>query len=245
MITPLLFVATQALPAQEGVHWELLIRDRDNRGLFIDPTSISRNGDIVHFTGRIDGRVAGSPETRFMIIRAAIDCGRRSIAMLAGDAYAEDGRRIATRRIQPSEVTYEAIGRDQGFSLFHTRVCSAPAAFPSLPAPDAVQWELLASVPEGRLLIDPASIARNGDVVQFTGRIDASPARPPGTRIMIVRIAIDCRRHTFAMLAGDAYGEGGARTGSRRVLPGQIRYEPIGPEGTALFEPHVCVAPRH
>jgi hypothetical protein len=242
MIVPLLFLAAQALPAPDAVQWELLAETSSGGRLLIDPASISRNGDVVQFTSRLDGRPLQPPGTTMMILRAAMDCRRHMLAMLAADAYGEDGRLLRSRRSQPSEITYEPIGGNNGFFLFEPRVCPGPAALPTLPAPDAVQWELVDVPREGRLLIDPASIAREGDVVRFTGRFDGRPGRAPSTNVAIVRIAIDCRRHTFTILALDRYGESGARTFSSRVRP-QNGEEPIRPNGLGLYEPRVCRTP--
>lgn len=110
-----------------------------------------------------------------------------------------------------------------------------------LPAPGAVQWELVAEEREGRTSIDPASLARDGDVVTFLLRLDAAAPTAEGFRVQIVRLAVDCRRRALGIRSADAYGEDGRFANS--VEAPEVEFVPLGTSpGHERLVQRVCPA---
>ncbi|HEV7661057.1 MAG TPA: surface-adhesin E family protein [Allosphingosinicella sp.] len=95
-----------------------------------------------------------------------------------------------------------------------------------LPAPGSVRWERMIEEPSGASYIDPASLARDGDVVRFLNRTDRS-AQGDEIRMLVVRVAVDCRQRLIGMVEGDAYGEGGRFLRSIPAQAGGVAFQPL------------------
>src|SRR4051812_29428465 len=85
----------------------------------------------------------------------------------------------------------------------------AAAILQTLPAPGSVHWEAVAEDATGRFPIDPASSARDGDIVRFLLRAISPRTEADGVRSAVVRYLVDCRRRTVAAEAADFYRQGG------------------------------------
>jgi hypothetical protein len=109
------------------------------------------------------------------------------------------------------------------------------------PAPGTIAWEPVGEDRAGAYAIDPASIARDGDVVRFLLRATAARAEPDGTSWALVRYAIDCRRRTIAAESADFYRADGSLAYARHSGGGWGEPEAIGPERqrTGIFQ-RVC-----
>jgi hypothetical protein len=124
-----------------------------------------------------------------------------------------------------------------------TAILAAALAAQLLPAPGAVRWERLLDEPPGTSYIDPASLARDGDIVRFLNRSDRNDRANP-VRMLVVRVAIDCRRRLIGMVEADTYGEGGRLLRSIPAQAGGIAFQPLGvaPGPDRVFQ-RVCGAP--
>ena len=130
-----------------------------------------------------------------------------------------------------------------------TAILAAALAAQLLPAPATVRWERVIEEPGGASYIDPASLARDGDVVRFLNRTDRAAATGPdaaeGIRMIIVRVAIDCRQRLIGMVEGDAYGEGGRFLRSIPARAGGVGFQPLPPApGPDSVFRRVCAAGR-
>lgn len=117
-------------------------------------------------------------------------------------------------------------------------------ALQALPAPGAVQWELVVDDREGQTYIDPASLVRDGDVVRVLNRLDPSPAMRPQRMPVVVRVVFDCRRITFGLEAYDQYDDGGrfVRSGAASA---QVNLQPLGSSPSHnRMHARVCGRPR-
>jgi hypothetical protein len=110
--------------------------------------------------------------------------------------------------------------------MMPTAILAAALAAQILPAPGNVRWERMLDEPSGASYIDPASLARDGDVVRFLNRTDRS-AQGDEIRMLVVRVAIDCRRRLIGMVEGDAYGEGGRFLRSIPAQAGGVAFQPL------------------
>ena len=97
-----------------------------------------------------------------------------------------------------------------------------------LPAPAAVRWEKVAEEADGHSFLDPASIRREGDLARLVVRTDLRAARPDTIRMLVLRIAIDCRRRTIGIQSGDSYAEDGSFVRSVEAPSGAINFVPLG-----------------
>jgi len=127
-----LALAAQALPApgaapDAAIAWETLEHDGDGR-ILLDPRSIRRNGDFVHFTIRLE---ANDPERQPFAsaeMRVVIDCVRRTRGYEAGRSYDRDGRLLQSRETAPADVEMAPFGDDSSNLLFHRRLCPGAGA---------------------------------------------------------------------------------------------------------------------
>src|SRR5436305_2665284 len=120
----------------------------------------------------------------------------------------------------------------------------AALALQTLPAAGAVRWEAAGEDQAGRYAIDPASIARDGDIVRFLLRAEAIVAQPDGTNLALVRYEIDCRARTVAAQSADFYRRDGTFAYARRRGAGWGAAEPIGPQRSrAMVFRRVCPGP--
>lgn len=110
--------------------------------------------------------------------------------------------------------------------IMPTAILAAALAAQLLPAPGIVRWERMLDEPGGASYIDPASLAREGDVVRFVNRTDRT-AGGDEIRMLVVRVAIDCRRRLIGMVEGDAYGEGGRFLRSIPAQAGGVAFQPL------------------
>lgn len=128
-----------------------------------------------------------------------------------------------------------------------TAILAAALAAQILPAPGNVRWERMIEESSGASYIDPASLARDGDVVRFLNRTDrqaeAGAGAAEGIRMLVVRVAIDCRRRLIGMVEGDAYGEGGRFLRSIPAQAGGVAFQPlaVAPGPDRVFQ-RVCAA---
>jgi hypothetical protein len=104
---------------------------------------------------------------------------------------------------------------------------AAALAVQILPAPGTVRWELMVEEPSGSSFLDPASLVRNGDLVRYVNRTDRLVDQGDGIRMLIVQVAIDCRRRMLGFVQGDAYGEGGRFLRSVPGRPGGPAMQPL------------------
>lgn len=119
-------------------------------------------------------------------------------------------------------------------------ILAAALAAQTLPAPGAVQWEEVAQDGGGRYAIDPASIARDGDIVRFVMRATGAQANADGTDAAVVRYVMDCRRRTWGVLAADAY-RGAAFAFSRETEAAEVEMRPVAADsGEARLQRRAC-----
>ena len=118
---------------------------------------------------------------------------------------------------------------------------AAALAAQILPAPGNVPWERVADESGGPSFIDPRSLARDGDVARFLNRTDRVRDNGDGVRVIVARMAIDCRRRMVGFVEGDTYGEGGRFLRSVRFGPERIAFQPlpVGPGPDRVFR-RVC-----
>jgi len=126
-------------------------------------------------------------------------------------------------------------------------ILAAALAAQILPAPGTVRWELMVEESSGSSFLDPASLERDGDVVRYLNRSDRLVDQGDGIRMLVVRVAIDCRRRTIGFVGGDAYGEGGRFLRSVPARPGGPEMHPLdagaGPD-RVLARVCAAAAPR-
>ena len=117
------------------------------------------------------------------------------------------------------------------------------ASQPVLPEPGAnVGWEQIIADADGRILIDPASIRRAGDVARFTVRMVTAEGREGANFAeAIMAVVLDCRARTHGFEAGRAFDRAGRQIHARAVAAGEVQLSPIG-EGSAEADYHrrVC-----
>jgi hypothetical protein len=101
-------------------------------------------------------------------------------------------------------------------------------AVQTLPAPAAVRWEEVAEEADGHSFLDPASLRREGDLARLVVRTDLRTARPDLIRMLVLRIAIDCRNRTIGIQSGDSYAEDGRFVRSVEAPAGAIAFQPLG-----------------
>ena len=103
------------------------------------------------------------------------------------------------------------------------------AAQPALPGPGAtVTWEQIVADADGRILIDPASIRREGDRVRFTVRMVTAEGREGANFAeAIMAVVLDCRARTQGFEAGRAFDREGREINARTVVPGEVQLSPI------------------
>jgi hypothetical protein len=116
-------LAAQVLPGPGTVRWERMI-DEPSGASYIDPASLARDGDVVRFLNRTD-RAVGGDEIRMLVVRVAIDCRRRLIGMVEGDAYGEGGRFLRSIPAQAGGVAFQPLAVAAGPDLVFRRVCGA------------------------------------------------------------------------------------------------------------------------
>jgi hypothetical protein len=112
-----------------------------------------------------------------------------------------------------------------------TTILLAALAAQLLPPPGPVRWERLTEDSLGVTYIDPASLARDGDVVRFITRTDrlaqAGDDAAGGINMLVVRVAIDCRRRLIGMAERDLYDDGGRFVQSIPAEAGGIAFHPL------------------
>jgi hypothetical protein len=100
-----------------------------------------------------------------------------------------------------------------------------------LPAPGPARWEPLIEESQGVTYIDPASLARDGDIVRFTTRTEltarAGDDDAGGVNMLVGRMAIDCRRRLIGMVERDLYDAGGRFVQSMPAEAGGIVFHPL------------------
>lgn len=112
-----------------------------------------------------------------------------------------------------------------------------------LPEPSSVRWEMMVEESHGPSFVDPASITRDGDIVRFLNRTDRNVDDGSGVRMIVVRVAIDCRRRMIGMMQGDTY-DGAGHLISSIDPPGDVQFQPLpeSPGGIRVFQ-RMCGAP--
>jgi len=98
-------------------------------------------------------------------------------------------------------------------------IIAALAAQPA-GADAGTNWEMMTQESSVTVLIDPASISRDGDMVRVRVKTvdDRADAR---FGFMIVRMVVDCPGRRDAIEAAAAYSRQGQLTGSRENEPGE------------------------
>jgi hypothetical protein len=104
----------------------------------------------------------------------------------------------------------------------------ASLALQMQPAPGTIAWEPAGRDEAGTYAIDPASIARDGDVVRFLLRATSLRTQPDGTSRAVVRYVIDCRQRTVAAESADFYRPDGSFAYEHHAGHGWGEPEPIG-----------------
>jgi len=127
-----LALAAQPLPApgaapDAAIGWEILGQDGDGR-ILIDPRSIRRDRDFVHFTIRLEANDPGRQPFASAEMRVVIDCVRRTRGYEAGRSYDRDGRLLQSRETAPADVVMAPFGDDSSNLLFHRRLCPRAGA---------------------------------------------------------------------------------------------------------------------
>jgi hypothetical protein len=117
------------------------------------------------------------------------------------------------------------------------------AAQPALPGPQTnVAWEELIDDADGRILIDPASIRREGDRARFHIRMISKNARTEAVFAeAFMAVVLDCRARAQGFEAGRSFDREGRELQSRSVAAGEVELSPIG-EGSAeaLYHRRAC-----
>jgi hypothetical protein len=122
IVTMIMALALQTLPAPGTVHWEAA--GEDEAGHYaIDPASISRDGDNVRFLLRADAARAQADGTNLAVVRYVIDCRARTVAAESADFYRPDGTFAYAHRAGNGWGVAEPIGRQRGESQVFRRVC--------------------------------------------------------------------------------------------------------------------------
>lgn len=122
-----LALAAQLLPAPAETRWEnIATQGRDT--VDIDPSSIAREGEVA--TAVL--RVAVGPGTMqdgvaLLVVRQAMNCRTRQIAVMLGDSYGEDGRFISSVQA-PGELAYGDPPPGPDTDRLYRRMCGNPAA---------------------------------------------------------------------------------------------------------------------
>jgi len=100
----------------------------------------------------------------------------------------------------------------------------ALAVQPVLPRPDdRVAWETVVEDADGRILLDPASVRREGDLVRFHIRIiPAEGSKVAQFAQAIMAVVLDCRAHTSGFAAGQTYDRAGNLVQSRETPPDEV-----------------------
>ena len=127
-------LAAQALPTPRAVAaWETLPDDAAGH-YFLDPASISRDGDIARALVRGVANQVQASGRKTMMMRFRIDCRARAIGIEAADGYDAAGRLLGSQRIPPEQVASAPIGDRASLAALADRACRAPAGAPA-PAP--------------------------------------------------------------------------------------------------------------
>lgn len=114
----------------------------------------------------------------------------------------------------------------------------ALAVYPAM----AANWQVLDTDSVHSIhYIDAATLERDGNVVTFWVKIDASKDKTRHFRAAKVRQSIDCSRKTLTFISQTLYAGDGHILHSQTTLPDLRLAEPIIPEsiGEATFE-YVC-----
>jgi len=124
VILPILAaLALQALPAPGDVHWENISTEGLDT-VDIDPSSITREGE----TATALMRVHVGPETAqdgisWLVLRQAMNCRTRQLAIIVGDAYGEDGRLRSSLRPPGPQLSYYDPPPGPDADRLHRRMC--------------------------------------------------------------------------------------------------------------------------
>ncbi|MEA3011489.1 MAG: hypothetical protein QOD42_34 [Sphingomonadales bacterium] len=115
-------LAAQTLPAPGAVRWERVAEESSGPS-FLDPASLTRDGDVVRFLSRTDRRIVARDGIHVLVVQAAIDCRRRMIGFSAGDAYGEGGRFLFSVPVRPGGDRFQPLPASPGVDQVFRRVC--------------------------------------------------------------------------------------------------------------------------
>ena len=139
-------------------------------------------------------------------------------------SIAEAGKALRAGTVTSVALTQHALSRIGSlrfvilaFSLSILGIATiiAALALNMQPASAPTAWEPMGEDGAGSYAIDPASIARDGDVVRFLLRATAAHEEADGTSWAVVRYEIDCRRRTVAAESADFYRQDGSLVHTR------------------------------
>jgi len=117
----------QALPATASVRWEEVL-PADNSGRnFVDPTSLSRDGERVRFLMRSVGHQTNADGAAAFNMRVEIDCRARTFTLLVADSYRPDGTLLASVALTPEQLQPTPVAEINDQDRLLPRVCGAAA----------------------------------------------------------------------------------------------------------------------
>ncbi|HEV7661060.1 MAG TPA: hypothetical protein VGO55_14575 [Allosphingosinicella sp.] len=115
----------QSLPAPRSVQWEI-VGEGGTAYDFIDPATVVREGDIVHYTSRLTSVLPDETGgIRIMVIRNAPNCRTGRTGFSAIDGYDAEGRLVVARQTPPADILYREDSPGPRAPLVHRRVCGA------------------------------------------------------------------------------------------------------------------------
>lgn len=125
MLSAFVAFALQALPAPGAVRWEAVTAEPTG-SIWIDPTSLVREGDVARFLVRFETISAQRDGFGAIVMRMQVDCPGRRMGFDVADAYDLNGVFKETRRTPPGPTDFRPLGTSEGHVAFHRRVCGAP-----------------------------------------------------------------------------------------------------------------------
>jgi len=112
-----------ALVAQAPVdaRWERLFQDADGIS-YIDPSSITRNGNRVLGLFRVDAREE-QVGTRTMVMHQLVDCAQRTYTVLPRELLRDNGSSLGAMSAAPSEQIAQQFADGGHDAAVYRRVC--------------------------------------------------------------------------------------------------------------------------
>jgi hypothetical protein len=124
-IAAFLIFGAQMVTVPDAARWEALPMVTGLR-TEIDPTSLVRSGDRVHFILRAFAPQPRNDGGAYLIARYVIDCRARTWSVEIADFYREDGSFTETRQWEPTELVFQPVAEGRDEAVLLRRTCPAP-----------------------------------------------------------------------------------------------------------------------